>query len=140
MGRLHKAVRVIWPRFRVHTMLDLQLSGVPPRDPGVKLSKHFSSSAWHANWKNGKHLCSTIRRLPINKIVCCMSSWMTCVNVLWRKATRPSHAHKKDTDTSVSSGGRDRILPLLDQIFERYGRLRTGECTSASLELISWFA
>ena len=51
MGQLHKAVRVIWPRFRVHTMLDLQLSGVPPRDPGVKLSKHFSSSAWHANWK-----------------------------------------------------------------------------------------
>ena len=51
MGRLHKAVRVIWPRSRVHTMLDLQLSGVPPRDPGVKLSKHFSSSAWHANWK-----------------------------------------------------------------------------------------
>ena len=91
MGRLHKAVRVIWPRFRMHTVPDLQLSGDPPRDPGVKLAKHFSSSAWHANWKNGKHLCSTIRRLPINKIVCCMSSWMTCVNVLWRKATRSSH-------------------------------------------------
>ena len=28
---------------------------------------------------------------------------------------------------SGSAGGRDRILPLLDQIFERYGRLRTGE-------------
>ena len=51
MGRLQKTVRVTWPRFRVYTMLDLQLSGVPPRDPGVKLSKHFSSSAWHANWK-----------------------------------------------------------------------------------------
>ena len=45
------SVRVTWPRFRVHTMPDLQLSGVPPRDPGVKLSKHFSSSAWHSNWK-----------------------------------------------------------------------------------------
>ena len=51
MGRSHKALRVIWPRFRVHTMPDLQLSGVPPREPGVKLSKHFSSSAWHANWE-----------------------------------------------------------------------------------------
>ena len=51
MGRLQKTVRVTWPRFKVYTMPDLQLSGVPPRDPGVKLTKHFASSAWLVNWK-----------------------------------------------------------------------------------------
>ena len=45
MGRLQKTVRVTWPRFRVYTVPYLQLSGVPPRDPGVKLLKHFASSA-----------------------------------------------------------------------------------------------
>ena len=52
----------------------------------------------------------------------------------------PCTALSTDINISVPSDGRDCILPLLDQIFERYGRLRTGECTSASLELISWFA
>ena len=51
MERLQKTVRVTWPRSRVYTMPDLQLSGVPPRDPGVKLSKRFASSAWLVNLK-----------------------------------------------------------------------------------------
>ena len=32
-------------------MPTLRLSGVPPREPDVKLSKHFSRSAWGSNWK-----------------------------------------------------------------------------------------
>ena len=51
MGRLHTIVRATWPRFRVLTLPNLQLSGVPDREPGVKLSKHFSCSAWLVNWK-----------------------------------------------------------------------------------------
>ena len=51
MGRLIHVVRVTWPNFRVVTMPSLRLSGVPPRDPGVKLSKHISRSAWGVNWK-----------------------------------------------------------------------------------------
>ena len=51
MGRLHTIVRATWPRFRVLTLPNLQLSGVPDREPGVKLSKHFSYSAWLVNWK-----------------------------------------------------------------------------------------
>ena len=52
----------------------------------------------------------------------------------------PATAQSTDINISVPSDGRDCILPLLDQIFERYGRLRSGECSSSSLELISWFA
>ena len=51
MGRRHTIVRATWPRFRVLTIPNLQLSGVPDREPGVKLSKHFSYSAWLVNWK-----------------------------------------------------------------------------------------
>ena len=52
MGRLQKIIRVTWPRFQVHTMPDLRLFGIPPREPGVKLSNHFSSSAWLGKLKN----------------------------------------------------------------------------------------
>ena len=52
----------------------------------------------------------------------------------------PATAQSTDINISVPSDGRDCILPLLDQIFERYGRLRSGECSSSSVELISWFA
>ena len=51
MGRLDKVARVIWPRFRVQTMPNLHLSGVPPRDPNVKLLKQSANSARIENWK-----------------------------------------------------------------------------------------
>ena len=62
MGRLHTIVRATWPRFRVITFPNLQLCGVPDREPGVKLSKHFSCAAWLANWK--KRQLSLLNRPP----------------------------------------------------------------------------
>ena len=51
MGRLTNVVRKTWPRFRVETFPSFHLSGVPPWDPSIKISKHFTESTWIANWK-----------------------------------------------------------------------------------------
>ena len=137
MGRFIHVVRVTWPNFRILTMPTLRLSGVPPREPDVKLSKHFSRSAWGVNWK--KRQASLLNNPPARN----QQNYLLYIileNLCARKAEDANLLQQRPTLQSP-------IFPHLPTMWiasfrclvkflERYGQFRTGECTSTSLEVL----
>jgi hypothetical protein len=109
----------------------LQLSGVPDREPGVKLSKHFSSSAWLVNWK--KRQLSLFNHPPARNQQ--DNLLYVLLDHLCARSDEEGNALQQrllftEANIYICSRYWHRFLPQIDTLFERYGRLRTGKCTS----------
>ena len=62
MEYLLPCFRKTWPQFRVLVAPTLQMRGLPPPFPDVKIGRQYTSAAWVANWR--RRQVKLMRRSP----------------------------------------------------------------------------
>ena len=101
VGHLLPCIRKTWPQFRILVAPTLEMRGLPPPLPDVKIGRQYTSAAWAANWRR--------RQLKLMKRAPCSSQQDF---ILYKIIFKLGHL-----ETNADNEGHPSFKPISEAIF-----------------------